>query len=99
MKTGILLTNLGTPDEPTKPALKRYLAEFLSDPRVVDPPNKLIWWLALNLVILNIRPKKSAVNYAKIWNSLGWITFVEYYSVSTRRCPTGVIKTVLKPRI
>jgi len=71
MKTGILLTNLGTPDEPTKPALKRYLAEFLSDPRVVDPPNKLIWWLALNLVILNIRPKKSAVNYAKIWNSLG----------------------------
>jgi len=71
MKTGILLTNLGTPDEPTKPALKRYLAEFLSDPRVVDPPNKLIWWLALNLVILNIRPKKSAVNYAKIWNSFG----------------------------
>ena len=71
MKTGILLTNLGTPDEPTKPALKRYLAEFLSDPRVVDPPNKLIWWLALNLIILNIRPKKSAVNYAKIWNSLG----------------------------
>jgi len=71
MKTGILLTNLGTPDEPTKPALRRYLAEFLSDPRVVDPPNKLIWWLALNLVILNIRPKKSAVNYAKIWNSLG----------------------------
>ena len=71
MKTGILLTNLGTPDEPTKPALRRYLAEFLSDPRVVDPPNKLIWWLALNLIILNIRPKKSAVNYAKIWNSLG----------------------------
>lgn len=71
MKTGILLTNLGTPDEPTKPALRRYLAEFLSDPRVVDPPNKLIWWLALNLVILNIRPKKSAVNYAKIWNSFG----------------------------
>ncbi len=71
MKTGILLTNLGTPDEPTKPALKRYLSEFLSDPRVVDPPNKLIWWLALNLVILNIRPKKSALNYVKIWNSFG----------------------------
>ena len=71
MKTGILLTNLGTPDEPTKPALKRYLSEFLSDPRVVDPPNKFIWWLALNLVILNIRPKKSALNYAKIWDSFG----------------------------
>ena len=71
MKTGILLTNLGTPDEPTKEALKRYLSEFLSDPRVVDPPNKLIWWLALNVVILNIRPKKSALNYAKIWDSFG----------------------------
>ncbi|CAC9590663.1 Ferrochelatase, protoheme ferro-lyase (EC 4.99.1.1) [uncultured Gammaproteobacteria bacterium] len=71
MKTGILLTNLGTPDEPTKPALKRYLSEFLSDPRVVDPPNKLVWWLALNLVILNVRPAKSALNYAKIWDSFG----------------------------
>lgn len=71
MKTGILLTNLGTPDEPTKTALKRYLSEFLSDTRVVDPPNKFIWWLALNLVILNIRPKKSALNYAKIWDSFG----------------------------
>ncbi|SMN14961.1 Ferrochelatase, protoheme ferro-lyase [uncultured Candidatus Thioglobus sp.] len=71
MKTGILLTNLGTPDEPTKPALRRYLSEFLSDPRVVDPPNKLVWWLALNLVILNVRPAKSALNYAKIWDSFG----------------------------
>ncbi len=71
MKTGILLTNLGTPDEPTKSALRRYLSEFLSDPRVVDPPNKLVWWLALHWVILNIRPKKSALNYAKIWDSFG----------------------------
>ena len=71
MKIGILLTNLGTPDEPSKSALRRYLSEFLSDSRVVDPPNKLIWWLALNLVILNIRPKKSALNYAKIWDSFG----------------------------
>ncbi|HIB30759.1 MAG TPA: ferrochelatase [Candidatus Thioglobus sp.] len=71
MKIGVLLTNLGTPDEPTKAALRRYLSEFLSDPRVVDPPNKLIWWLALNLVILNIRPAKSALNYAKIWDSFG----------------------------
>ncbi len=71
MKTGILLTNLGTPDAPTKPALKRYLKQFLSDERVIQPPNKLIWWLALNVVILNIRPAKSALNYAKIWNSFG----------------------------
>ncbi|CAB9544245.1 Ferrochelatase, protoheme ferro-lyase (EC 4.99.1.1) [uncultured Gammaproteobacteria bacterium] len=71
MKTGILLTNLGTPDAPTKAALKRYLKEFLSDERVIQPPNKLIWWLALNVVILNIRPAKSAQNYAKIWDSFG----------------------------
>jgi ferrochelatase len=71
MKTGILLTNLGTPDAPTKPALKRYLKEFLSDECVIQPKNKLIWWLALNVVILNIRPAKSAQNYAKIWDSFG----------------------------
>lgn len=71
MKTGILLTNLGTPDSPTKPAVRRYLAQFLSDNRVVDPPNKLIWWLALNVIILNIRPKRSAKNYAKIWTRFG----------------------------
>ena len=71
MKTGILLTNLGTPDAPTKPALKRYLKQFLSDDRVIQAPNKLIWWLVLNVVILNIRPAKSAKNYAKIWDTFG----------------------------
>ena len=71
MKTGILLTNLGTPDAPTTPALKRYLKQFLSDDRVIQAPNKLIWWLALNVVILNIRPAKSAQNYAKIWDKFG----------------------------
>jgi len=70
-KIGILLTNLGTPDSPTKSALKAYLREFLSDPRVINPPNKLVWWLALNVVILNIRPAKSAKNYAKIWGAFG----------------------------
>ena len=71
MKTGILLTNLGTPDSPTKASLRRYLKQFLSDPRVIQPPNKLIWWLILNVVILNIRTKKSAQNYAKIWGKFG----------------------------
>jgi ferrochelatase len=71
MKTGVLLTNLGTPDSPTKPALKRYLKQFLSDDRVIQAPNKLVWWLALNVVILNIRPAKSAQNYAKIWDKFG----------------------------
>ncbi|KAA0442570.1 MAG: ferrochelatase, partial [Candidatus Thioglobus sp.] len=71
MKTGILLTNLGTPDAPTKPALKRYLKEFLSDECVIQPKSKLLWWLILNVVILNIRPAKSAQNYAKIWDYFG----------------------------
>lgn len=69
-KTAILLTNLGTPDAPTPKALKRYLAEFLWDPRVVEVPRP-IWWMILNLIILNVRPKRSAASYAKIWNDQG----------------------------
>ncbi|AWL13090.1 Protoporphyrin ferrochelatase [Saliniradius amylolyticus] len=69
-KIGVLITNLGTPDAPTKPALKRYLKEFLSDPRVVEVP-RLLWWLVLNLVILNIRPKRSAEAYASVWSEQG----------------------------
>lgn len=65
-KTGILLVNLGTPDAPTPAAVRAYLKEFLSDPRVVEIP-KAIWWLILNGVILNVRPKKSAAKYASIW--------------------------------
>ncbi|QKQ24024.1 ferrochelatase [Candidatus Ruthia endofausta] len=93
MKTGILLTNLGTPDTPTKSALRRYLSEFLSDSRVVDPPNKLIWWLVLNVVILNIRPKKSAKIYAKIWDKIG--TGSPLLSI-TKLQLQGVKKTLLK---
>lgn len=69
-KTGILLTNLGTPDAPTRKALKTYLAEFLWDPRVVEVPRP-IWWLILNAVILNIRPAKSAKAYASVWTERG----------------------------
>ncbi len=65
-KTAVVLVNLGTPDEPTAPALKRYLREFLSDPRVVEIPRP-IWWLILNGIILNVRPKKSAEKYASVW--------------------------------
>ena len=65
-KTGILLVNLGTPDAPTPPAVRAYLKEFLSDPRVVEMP-KVLWWLILNGIILNTRPKKSAAKYASIW--------------------------------
>lgn len=65
-KTGILLVNLGTPDEPTGPALRRYLKQFLSDTRVIEIP-RVVWSAILHGVILNTRPKKSAVKYAKIW--------------------------------
>lgn len=69
-KTAVLLINLGTPDTPTAPAVRRYLKEFLSDPRVVEIP-RTIWWLILNGIILNIRPKKSAEKYAAIWTPDG----------------------------
>jgi ferrochelatase len=69
-KTGILLVNLGTPDAPTPQAVRRYLKEFLGDPRVVEIP-RLIWWLILNGIILNTRPKKSAAKYASVWMKEG----------------------------
>ncbi|GAA0859586.1 ferrochelatase [Aliiglaciecola litoralis] len=69
-KVGVLITNLGTPNAPTKQALRPYLKEFLSDPRVVEIP-RLLWWMILNLVILNIRPKRSAKAYATVWDEKG----------------------------
>lgn len=69
-KIGVLITNLGTPDAPTKKALRPYLKEFLSDPRVVEVP-KFIWWCILNFVILNIRPAKSAKAYREVWTEQG----------------------------
>jgi len=69
-KTGILLVNLGTPEAPTAQALRPYLKEFLSDPRVVEIP-RAVWWLILNGIILNTRPKKSAEKYAAIWTPDG----------------------------
>lgn len=65
-RVGVLLCNLGTPDEPTAPALRRYLGEFLADPRVVEIP-RLAWWPILNGVILRTRPAKAAAKYASIW--------------------------------
>lgn len=65
-KTAILLINLGTPDAPTPPALRKYLKQFLWDPRVVELPRPL-WWLVLNLIVLNTRPRQSADKYAKVW--------------------------------
>jgi protoporphyrin/coproporphyrin ferrochelatase len=69
-RIAILLCNLGTPDAPTAPALRRFLAEFLSDPRVVEVP-RLLWLLILHGVILRVRPAKSAKKYASIWTPEG----------------------------
>lgn len=68
--TGVLITNLGTPDAATAPALRRYLAEFLSDPRVIEIP-KLVWQCILHGIILRVRPKKSAAKYQTIWTAEG----------------------------
>lgn len=68
--TGILITNLGTPDAPTVSAVRRYLAEFLSDPRVIET-SKFIWWPILHGIILRTRPRRSAEAYAKVWTEQG----------------------------
>lgn len=69
-RIGVLLINLGTPDAPTAPALRRYLKQFLSDRRVVEIP-RAIWWPILNGIILNTRPRKSAEKYAQVWTNEG----------------------------
>ena len=68
--TGILLVNLGTPEEPTPQAVRRFLKQFLSDPRVIEYP-RWLWWLILNGIILRIRPARSAAAYRKIWTDDG----------------------------
>ncbi len=74
---GVLLLQLGTPDEPTAPAVKRYLREFLSDPRVIETPRnwrrrpriwRAIWWCILRFAILRKRPPESAAKYRRIWH-------------------------------
>lgn len=69
-KTAIVYINLGTPDAPTAPAVRRYLKQFLSDPRVVEIP-KAIWWFILHGVILPFRSSASAAKYASVWTAEG----------------------------
>ena len=69
-RVGILLINLGTPLKPERAALRAYLKQFLWDPRVVEAP-RLLWWLILHGVILNIRPARSAAAYRKVWTERG----------------------------
>jgi ferrochelatase len=69
-RIGVLLAQLGTPDAPTPAALRRYLRQFLSDPRVVEG-NRVLWWLVLRLLILPRRPRRSAALYQRIWSRDG----------------------------
>jgi ferrochelatase len=67
---GVLVVNLGTPDSPTAGAVRRYLKQFLWDPRVIEYPRAL-WWVILNWIILVIRPAKSAHAYQQVWTERG----------------------------
>ena len=69
-RVGVLITNLGTPEAPTGKALRPYLKQFLSDPRVVEVP-RLLWWFILNGIILNVRPRRSAKAYKEVWTDAG----------------------------
>ncbi len=89
---GVLITNLGTPNTPTSKALRRYLSEFLSDSRVIEIP-KPLWWLILNLLILPLRPERSAQLYQNIWNNEG----SPLLSISRHQCEK--LKTALKVKL
>lgn len=91
-KIGVLLTNLGTPQAPTKQALKPYLRQFLSDPRVVEVP-KIIWQMILNLVILNIRPARSAEAYQTVWTDRG--SPLLFHTLDQRQKLADVLKAEL----
>ena len=65
-KNAVLLINLGTPSSTTKKDIKKYLKEFLSDNRIIEI-NKYLWWFILNIIILNVRPAKTAKTYKEIW--------------------------------
>ena len=66
-KVTVILANLGTPDAPTVPAVRRFLKQFLSDQRVIEIP-KPIWQIILNLFVLPFRPKRVAHAYEMVWN-------------------------------
>src|ERR1043166_1797475 len=66
-RIGVLLVNLGTPDATDYWSVRRYLKEFLSDPRVIGE-NRIKWWFILNVIILTVRPGRKGRDYEKIWN-------------------------------
>ena len=80
-RIGVLVTNLGTPDAPTPAAVRRYLAEFLDDPRVIELP-RWVWRIILHGVVLRIRPRRSARAYASIWTPEGSPLLVHSQSIA-----------------
>ncbi|MFQ5659326.1 MAG: ferrochelatase [Gammaproteobacteria bacterium] len=101
--TGILITNLGTPEDPSPPTVRRYLAEFLSDARVIELP-KPIWWLILHGFILRFRPRRAAAAYRKIWADTGSPLLdiakkqaAAIQNLLTHRCP-GPVQVTLAMR-
>jgi ferrochelatase len=98
-KVGVLLVNLGTPDAPTPTAVKRYLKQFLSDRRVVEIP-PLIWQPILRGIILNIRPKKSAKAYAKVWTDKGsplaFFTAAQAEALATRMGDAAEVRYAMR---
>lgn len=91
-RIGVVLLQLGTPDAPTAPALRRYLRQFLSDRRVIDL-NRIVWWLVLNLAVLPRRPKRSAALYRKIWTPAGSPL------LATSRRQAALLKQALEERL
>jgi ferrochelatase len=79
---GVLLLQLGTPDAPTPSALRRYLRQFLGDPRVIDSP-RWQWWFVLNFFILPFRPARSAAKYRRIWNERTGSPLLHYTRLQT----------------
>lgn len=99
-RTAVLLVNLGTPAAPTSDAVGEYLAEFLSDPRVIESP-RWLWWPILHGYILRTRPRRSAEAYAKIWSDEGSPLLVfserlaEAVSAEIARRTHGKVETAL----
>jgi ferrochelatase len=104
VQAGVLLVNLGTPAAPTAKAVRPYLAEFLSDPRVIEV-RRWLWWLILHGVILRLRPSRSAHAYAKVWTERGSPLRVGSEALAaslqaelSRQRPNGPIRVALAMR-
>lgn len=83
-KNAVLLINLGTPDSTSKKDIKKYLKEFLSDNRIIEI-NKYLWWFILNVIILNVRPAKTAKTYKEIWMHEVNQSPLRYYTIQQKK--------------